>query len=164
MVTCSICQEDIADGEGHALEGCGHKFHTRCIVRWYAHADNKACPNCRAPPPVLVHRVTRQTLLGYWRERARRPSAPKRLQRLYRIVQEREAAAKRANRTLKHFRKSDAYKRVMRDHKRLQRAKFRAWVDAHRATTRLALHNYPDDDQLPPLPSAVSNIVYTGIV
>lgn len=44
--TCSICLNDFGEEEqSHCLDGCNHKFHTKCIVSWFRKAST--CPNCR---------------------------------------------------------------------------------------------------------------------
>lgn len=45
--TCSICMESVSSlntSTNKRLQ-CGHAFHTRCILRWFAASDD--CPTCR---------------------------------------------------------------------------------------------------------------------
>lgn len=45
--TCAICLDPMEDSS-IALEGCGHRFHARCIVPALQHC--RACPLCRYAP------------------------------------------------------------------------------------------------------------------
>lgn len=54
---CVICQTDISDSnssEAVVTLGCGHQFHTQCLLEWSQsnHASHGNCPSCRRP---LVH-------------------------------------------------------------------------------------------------------------
>jgi hypothetical protein len=45
---CSICLEDISEGEKLGSLPCGHKhFHQKCIDEWLNVSGNKTCPLCR---------------------------------------------------------------------------------------------------------------------
>ena len=48
--TCSICTENVEDGERRLL--CGHIFHRHCVDTWFsrqrASGQQKSCPTCRA--------------------------------------------------------------------------------------------------------------------
>ena len=48
---CAICLADLDSEHTTSLSGCGHAFHSDCIVRALQH--NRACPLCRyKPAPV----------------------------------------------------------------------------------------------------------------
>lgn len=54
---CTICQGYL-DCEGQhtcTLAGCGHRFHSECIV--HALQYNRACPNCRYAPSNEVNNI-----------------------------------------------------------------------------------------------------------
>ena len=42
---CSICTNDNSKEKCVILRTCGHKFHQRCIDKWFESKDT--CPNCR---------------------------------------------------------------------------------------------------------------------
>ena len=47
--TCSICLEELKEGDQLGALPCGHKhFHKKCIKSWMAISANKSCPICRA--------------------------------------------------------------------------------------------------------------------
>lgn len=51
---CTVCMEDIEDGEQYRSLQCCHSFHTKCIDQWLSgdssqdSCDTDMCPNCRA--------------------------------------------------------------------------------------------------------------------
>lgn len=45
---CAICQDNIAEGDGHALQ-CGHMFHVNCVLN-SAYQGHIACCVCRKFP------------------------------------------------------------------------------------------------------------------
>ena len=48
--TCSICLQEIVNGEKLGSLSCGHKhFHKKCIDEWMQVSGNKSCPLCRKP-------------------------------------------------------------------------------------------------------------------
>ena len=45
---CPICQQQLKESpEVTALDGCGHRFCTQCIIRNFRSSSNKSCPVCR---------------------------------------------------------------------------------------------------------------------
>ncbi|XP_068094362.1 uncharacterized protein [Hyperolius riggenbachi] len=46
---CSICLDDLPEGEGSTSLPCSHQFHQRCISRWLE--EHPTCPMCRATVP-----------------------------------------------------------------------------------------------------------------
>lgn len=53
---CSICREQILDGEGSRVWECGHCFHKDCIMNWIQY--HKTCPDCR-------HKICNEGLIKY---------------------------------------------------------------------------------------------------
>lgn len=54
---CCVCMQAIAPEHASSLEGCGHLFHTSCILQWLGVAGQgggggRQCPLCRAPSTV----------------------------------------------------------------------------------------------------------------
>tara|TARA_B100001093_G_C26531635_1_gene886224 strand:+ start:291 stop:842 length:552 start_codon:yes stop_codon:yes gene_type:complete len=46
--TCSICLEEIKEGDPLGSLPCGHKhFHKKCVDGWMKVSGNKSCPLCR---------------------------------------------------------------------------------------------------------------------
>ena len=43
---CSICQEDLNEGEAIRILDCMHKYHKKCVDRWLSQHSN-SCPECR---------------------------------------------------------------------------------------------------------------------
>lgn len=48
--TCAICLGDLSDEHTTRLSGCGHTFHSSCVVVALQH--NRACPLCRYQPDM----------------------------------------------------------------------------------------------------------------
>ena len=47
--TCSICLEELGEGESLGSLPCGHKhFHKKCIDEWMQISNNNSCPICRS--------------------------------------------------------------------------------------------------------------------
>lgn len=46
--SCAICLGDLRDDHTTSLSGCGHVFHSACIVHALQH--NRSCPLCRFQP------------------------------------------------------------------------------------------------------------------
>ena len=44
-ILCAICHEAI-DGSLKRLK-CKHKFHAKCIKKWYESSNSKKCPLCQ---------------------------------------------------------------------------------------------------------------------
>lgn len=46
--TCSICLEELDEGDELGSLPCGHKhFHKKCVDQWLQISGNKSCPLCR---------------------------------------------------------------------------------------------------------------------
>lgn len=45
---CSICLQVYLKNEGYRDLRCGHRFHKRCVDRWFKSGSN-TCPLCREP-------------------------------------------------------------------------------------------------------------------
>ena len=47
---CTICFEGVSKNTPNTtILGCGHPFHTNCIMEWVVGQNNNTCPNCKAP-------------------------------------------------------------------------------------------------------------------
>ena len=47
---CAICLSPLDnDSDNYSLE-CNHKFHTKCIMKWFRKSNNGACPCCMDAP------------------------------------------------------------------------------------------------------------------
>jgi len=59
---CSICFSKMTSEDSHTLEECDHKFHTKCILKWFR-SKQDTCPLCREHPlvklkaPDIFHRA-----------------------------------------------------------------------------------------------------------
>lgn len=62
---CVVCLEemcgDMADDPKQVVLGCGHAFHTECLVPWLV--QNQRCPVCRAVVPCVARNPRRG---GWW--------------------------------------------------------------------------------------------------
>lgn len=47
---CTICFDGVDKNTPNTtILGCGHPFHTNCIMEWIVGQNNNACPNCKVP-------------------------------------------------------------------------------------------------------------------
>ena len=44
---CSICLDKYKVGEYKRKLTCGHKFHKKCIDKWFKYSNDFRCPICR---------------------------------------------------------------------------------------------------------------------
>lgn len=60
--TCSICHDELQQGNKVMKLGCKHTFHSECLKEWGKHKPT--CPNCRKNIPVkgVNHRFGRMEL------------------------------------------------------------------------------------------------------
>ena len=50
---CVVCQDELHNGEPqHALQACGHVFHTDCVMQWFRSRQSR-CPLCGNGGDVL---------------------------------------------------------------------------------------------------------------
>lgn len=47
--SCAICLETFSEQLMQTTLGCGHVFHTLCILQWSKQTYCKGCPQCRKP-------------------------------------------------------------------------------------------------------------------
>ena len=45
-MSCPICYENLSK-DITTIEGCNHKFHTKCIYKWINNNNSPSCPLCR---------------------------------------------------------------------------------------------------------------------
>lgn len=45
--TCSMCLDDMNEGDEVSKLVCGHSFHPMCIENWILTYNKEQCPNCR---------------------------------------------------------------------------------------------------------------------
>lgn len=50
---CSICFSKMTLEDSHTLEECDHRFHTKCILKWFR-SKQDTCPLCREHPLVKL--------------------------------------------------------------------------------------------------------------
>lgn len=80
--TCVICLEPMTDSNSVKLEGCTHKFHSTCAIKWFR-MGNTSCPLCKYQPSaqrIGWHR--RKARVSINKRFARRKDAPAALKRL----------------------------------------------------------------------------------
>ena len=56
---CSICLDPLENEHETSLSGCGHAFHSRCIVVALQH--NRSCPLCRYAPDLQTEESEHET-------------------------------------------------------------------------------------------------------
>ena len=100
---CPICLHEMCT-HFHEL-GCGHCFHTNCIVDWFRHGRSQ-CPLCRDDPSPIesLDGFTLRARAKQLRIISRRKNAPRELKRMVEKIQkiEREISIyKRENRVMK---------------------------------------------------------------
>lgn len=64
--TCSICHEDLNNGQPKTTLECFHCYHTKCILTWFS--KNNQCPYCRKvaiPEDVKQDELTIEDRLTY---------------------------------------------------------------------------------------------------
>lgn len=149
---CPVCIEAVSGESSHALDGCGHVFHSRCIIRWMREG-NLTCPTCRLNLHTDTRVNTQRPLYttaraSYLRTLARRPSAPADLKRLVRGLRCAEERVKEERRCLQEFKQE--HKEVIRRH-RIHEGRY--WRSRRRVCElQLLLSNYHSYDvPLPPL-------------
>lgn len=82
--TCPICLESFDEKTCVTLEGCSHKFHAHCAIRWFR-AGRSSCPLCRYTPAAACDHQSfssREARLQLNRRFARLKRAPKQLKEL----------------------------------------------------------------------------------
>ena len=52
MTECVICSDEISSSTGRTIMGCGHEYHTKCLMRWLQTVQLR-CPCCRREPGEL---------------------------------------------------------------------------------------------------------------
>jgi hypothetical protein len=122
---CAVCLEDLsADANTHTL-GCGHVFHSRCIIGWFQRGQ-LSCPTCRADnrhdehlsPMSLQERARflRRTI-------GRRASAPRELKLLIAQLRKVETEVREHSREERSFRREHAA--ILRRETALQMKRYR---------------------------------------
>lgn len=105
---CVVCMESLASEHVHTMDGCGHCFHSKCIIEWMQRGHLN-CPTCRgslrhqenAIPHMALHeraRHIRRTL-------GRRRNVPNDLRRLLARVRAAEEAERDVKRAEREFRR-----------------------------------------------------------
>ena len=112
---CAICSDTIEEN-GHSLEGCGHTFHTGCIVMWFRQASS--CPMCRdAGTDNLIDGIALRERSALLMRTSRNKGAPIALKTLAgRVRKQQTAVVNVKRRLLEHKRR---HREVLTTHNRL---------------------------------------------
>ena len=149
--TCAVCMESLTTDHVHTMDGCGHRFHSGCIIRWMQHG-HLTCPTCRgdlrhaegALPAMAMHeraKHIRRTL-------GRRRNIPADLQRLFTRLRKAEAAEREHRRAFKDF--QTAHRDIFKQYKRLRTKRWSHVRATGRCERLLGLYQGPGLT-LPPL-------------
>lgn len=89
--SCAVCHDDLTEGV-HEL-GCGHRFHTACVLNWFRRGA-QTCPSCRDPglraEDSPIGALSLHARASTLRKLSQRKSAPKKLVALVRKVKRAE--------------------------------------------------------------------------
>ena len=47
-IMCSICLQELFDGDRVSVGDCNHIFHKDCMMQWVVQSQGRDCPNCRS--------------------------------------------------------------------------------------------------------------------
>ena len=136
---CTICMQGL-DDSCEPLD-CGHRFHTRCALRWFQQG-NRTCPLCRAEPATVLRYpdvFERCTML---RRKARSKSAPARLKRAVAVLQEAERKSEQGRRDLRQW--MAAHSSTLKMHRKLRQDMWRHGRVVNRQRRRLGLSVFPE--------------------
>lgn len=108
--TCVVCMESLCEEHVHTMDGCGHTFHSKCIIGWLQRG-NLSCPTCRDDlhqheagiPSMAIHdraKYIRRTV-------GRRANVPSGLKRMLANLKRAEDAEKTHRRVWNEFRASN---------------------------------------------------------
>ena len=141
---CPICYESLQSGTAtHALEECGHQFHTTCILRWFRQEEqHNECPTCRHVPdhtPLFQNPYLMRTRASSLRIYARRKDAPWELKRLVKRLKTVESKSAAATKTFREF--AQTHKSVINKYRSLRRKKFDQVWNCRRHKRELAAYN-----------------------
>ena len=139
---CAVCMDDLSREHDHTL-GCGHAFHSRCIIGWFQRG-NLSCPTCRAdahrpdvfPPMTLLERASfiRRTV-------GRRVTAPPELKQLISSVRAAEKQQRDRRRDLVEFQRRHAP--FLKKWRGLRAKKYSAWRKVRRLQRLLGIYQLP---------------------
>lgn len=127
--SCAVCMEPLSSDHVHTLAGCGHAFHSNCIIEWMQRG-NVNCPMCRTDahhrefvsPLALIDRA--KYIRRTWGRRVHKPPELERILRSLRAAESAEAAVRREYREYTRAHR-DVILRARTLRRQMQRASFR---------------------------------------
>lgn len=125
-IECAICYEELDEDSTPSLDGCEHKFHQQCIVRWFR-AGNKKCPLCNnlgIDTTDMMNRVKVKTIQEI-KKLGRRKACPPDLKKTIGLLRDNERQAKEAKRDIADFKK--LHKELYKQHRTLSNKRFKLW-------------------------------------
>lgn len=132
---CVICLELLNTGVVYALDPCGHKFHTGCIMKWVRTKDG-SCPICRYVPDKLEENsVTGR--ISFLRNYALRKDSPKELKRITKKFRETETKHKENVKSLKDYLDDPTNREILRNIKKMKDMIWKSKIDMIRGRDRL---------------------------
>lgn len=102
MEICSICQVPFAEHACHALDECGHRFHTACVIRWFR--TNGSCPLCRGEQNTYIGYLDTLCRYKMLRRKSKARRAPAKLKAFVKRICRAEDALKLKKKKMKELR------------------------------------------------------------
>ena len=100
---CAICYEAFTEQPCHALEECGHRFHTGCAIRWFR--SNGSCPLCRGEQATHIGYLDTMCRYKLLRQKSRARNAPRKLKAFVKRICRVEATVKANKKQLRDMKK-----------------------------------------------------------
>jgi hypothetical protein len=122
---CVICCDGLTENNSHTL-GCGHCFHTACVVHWFRRGA-QTCPSCRDPghsqEESAIGALALHARASALRQFSRRKSAPKTLVTMVKKLQKTEKNLAEAKAALRRYHETN--KGIINEGRRLRSKEFR---------------------------------------
>lgn len=142
---CAVCLEELSSEHTHALDGCGHTFHSGCLISWFQRG-RISCPTCRSDAHQSESAISPMALharASYLRNTVgRRASAPAELKDMISKLRRAESKQREKNKDLQEFKRD--HREVVRRMNTLRAQKYSAWRRVRRLERLLGLYQCTD--------------------
>ena len=144
---CVICAEPCDDDPSTFTLGCGHRFHTACIVSWFR-TDGSAgcCPLCRQGGGMSLHQLGFQDALSrctFLRRRARSRCAPDTLKRAVRGIKRAEDEVARSRSEYTQFIRRPDVRVILKRQRDLRNKRWQKWRLLNKRKRELGVRSFP---------------------